>query len=381
MVAIAAGLVTAGCSSSDDTDELSALCPPREAVATGADAKPAAIALFGDGRLARFSLRSGKVEAARRVPIREPPSADPAAPFLQVPGQLLVQPEGAQVVLVLVRRAAGARDEVLAVDPASLRTRCRYPLSRGVRYRGIDVGDSGRIYAFGYREGRDPTKLAAILTTREPRRGARPVTKTVRPPDSGWFPYWGAVSSDERHLVLSYHGSATGADVLDASGKPARLCPSPERRYVCVAEVHGAVEPYRAGFLGTDGEGMLDVGWNGGVDILPVRPRNVHLMDFALDEPRGLVYVSSCAKRPAVQRLDLTEMHVTEISSGAFCGAPFAVYEDRYLVLATSRLHATGIQPEVPTELRVLDLRHPGPGVPVPDHGTPQDAIAIEPSG
>jgi hypothetical protein len=93
------------------------------------------------------------------------------------------------------------------------------------------------------------------------------------------------------------------------------------------------------------------------------------------------VYVSSCGKRPAIQRLDLAKMRVTETSSGSFCGAPFAVYGDRYLVLATSRPDATGIQPEVPTELRVLNLRHPGPGVPVPDRGTPQDAIAIEPSG
>jgi hypothetical protein len=104
-------------------------------------------------------------------------------------------------------------------------------------------------------------------------------------------------------------------------------------------------------------------------------------MDFALDVPRGLVYVSSCGGRPAIQRLDLADMRVTDVPSGPFCGAPLAVDEDRYLILATSRVDEVGIQPEVPTELRVLDLRHPGSGLHVNVSGVPQDAIAVTPAG
>jgi hypothetical protein len=243
-----------------------------------------------------------------------------------------------------------------------------------VRYRGIAVGSSGRIYAYGYREGSDPQKVAAVLTTLPPGGRPRPVTETVRPPNSDWLPYWGTVAPDERHVVLSYHGSdTTGADWLDAAGNRLRRCPSVRGGFVCVGEVHGAVAPYGAGFLATDGSGMLEVDWNGRIDRLPVKPQNVHLMDFALDGSRGLVYVSSCGSRPTIQRLDLAEMQVTAVP----CGLPLAVYEDRFLVFAASPVDESGV-PEAPVGgLRVLDLRHPGPAVRVRLSGIPQDAIAL----
>ena len=67
--------------------------------------------------------------------------------------------------------------------------------------------------------------------------------------------------------------------------------------------------------------------------------------------------------------------------SGRFCGAALAVYEDRYLVLAAGQVDEAGFPPARSTELRVLDLRHPGPGTQVSDFGVPQDAIAVNPDG
>jgi len=379
MLAIGIALTASGCfESGDDLEEGSALCPSATAGGNGPGAAPVGIALLDENRLVRISLASGRIEAERRIAVGRTPSAGPAATLLRSPGQLILRPRSAGPVLVLVQRGPGGRDEVLAVDPVTLRTRCRFPLERGVRYRGIAVGSSDRIYAYGYREGNDEGTVAAVLTTLEAGGRPRLVTRTVRPPNSDWWPYWGTVAPDERHVVLSYHGSDTsGADWLEAAGDRFRRCPSVNPGYVCVAEVHGAVEPYGAGFLATDGEGMLEVDWDGRVDRLPVTARNVHLMDFALDARRGLVYVSSCGKRPAIQRLDLGTMKVTAVPSGRFCGLPLAVYEDRFLVVAGSRVDEAGF-PEAPVgPLRVLDLRHPGPGVPVRDPGTPQDAIAL----
>jgi hypothetical protein len=280
-------------------------------------------------------------------------------------------------VLVLVRRAPGGRDEVTAVDPATLDTSCRYPLERGVLYRGIAVGSSGRVYAYGYREGSDEKTAAAVLTTLEPGRRPRLATETVRPANGDWWPYWGTVAPDERHVMLSYHGSTSGADFLNAVGDRFRRSSCARRGFLCVGEVHGAVEPYGAGFLAADGQGLIEVHLNGRVDVLPVKPGDVHLMDFVLDAPRGLVYVSSCGKRPAIQRLDLAKMRVAAIPCGRYCGMPLAVYEDRFLVIGASPVDAPDI-PEPPNgPLRVLDLGHPGPGIPVGLSGTPQDAIVL----
>jgi hypothetical protein len=146
-------------------------------------------------------------------------------------------------------------------------------------------------------------------------------------------------------------------------------------------EVHGAVEPYDAGFLAADGKGLIEVRLDGHVDILPVRPRSVHLMDFVLDAPRRLAYVSSCGNRPAIQRLDLARMRVTEVPSGRFCGMPLTVYEDRFLVIGAVPVDAPNIVEPPVGPLRVLDLRHPGPGVRVRLAGTPQDAIALSTGG
>jgi len=382
LLAIGLAVTASGCFSSEgSSEERAALCPDSAAATRGAGAAPAGLALLGENHLVRISLRRGRVEAERRLPSGGLTETGTGAPLVRLPGQLLVQPRNSGPVAVLTRRAPAGRDEVMAVDPVTLETRCRYSLERGVLYRGIAVGSSGRIYAYGYREGGDEKKAAAVLTTLEPGRRPRLMSMTVRPADSDWWPYWGTVSSDERHVVLSYHGSTSGADFLDAVGDRFRRSPCARRGFLCVGEVHGAIEPYGAGFLAADGQGLIEVRLNGRVDVLPVKPGDVHLMDFVLDAPRGLAYVSSCGNRPEIQRLDLAKMRVTEVPSGHFCGMPLAVYDDRFLIIGASRVNAPDVTEPPTGPLRVLDLRHPGPGIPVRLSGTPQDAIAIGTDG
>jgi hypothetical protein len=191
VVVLAGGtaLGASGCFSSAGSVDQSAICPSAAVGADGAGAAPAGIALVGENRLVRMSLESGRVQAERRLPTGGTPTSGAAAALLRLPGQLLVQPHAAGGVLVLVRRGPGGRDEILAVNPTSLRTRCRYPLERGVRYRGLAVGASERIYAYGYREGNREGMAAAVLTTLEPGGRQSPVTETVRPATNDWLPY------------------------------------------------------------------------------------------------------------------------------------------------------------------------------------------------
>jgi hypothetical protein len=120
---------------------------------------------------------------------------------------------------------------------------------------------------------------------------------------------------------------------------------------------------------------MLQVAWDGDVvRRLSVRAGRVHLMDFALDSGRSLLYVSSCGTHPAIHRLDLAEGGLRILPSGRFCGAPLAVFGDRYLALAASPVDEEGI-PGVPDSVRLLDLADPGAGKRVPGAGVPQDAL------
>lgn len=379
VLSVAIVYLLVGClSSEDERRSLSERCLP--AVGSVPEA-PALVALSSDNQLLRFSVPDGRIEARRRLK-PGPETSATNDPRLRVPGSLLaLEPDG-DSVLALVRQPAGGRDAVTVVDVATLKVRCRFPLERGVRYRGFALGGSGRLYAFGYRQAGDPEKLAAVLTVLDVATGDVVESRTVRPPNTDWFVYWGALSPDERHLVLSYHGgSTTGADWLDLSDDTIQPCRPRGRAIGCIGEVHGAVEPVGAGFLATTGSDMLEVGWNGGiVRRLDLKARLVHLMNFALDAGRSLLYVSSCGSRPAIHRLDLTQGGLRVLPSGRFCGEPLAVYGDRFLALGAARVDEAGVAGDV-EDLRLLDLDHPGGGKQLPGSAVPQDALFVGPSG
>jgi hypothetical protein len=339
---------------------------------------PALVALSSNNHLLRISVPSGRIEATRRLGSR-PETSAVDDPRLRVPGSLLARDPGGDSVWALVRQPVGGRDAVTVVDAATLKIRCRLPLERRVRYRGLALGASGRLYAYGYRQAGDPEKLAAVLTVLDIATGAVVESRTVRRPNSDWFVYWGALGPDERHLALSYHGGSTGADWLTLSDDTIKRCRSRGRAIGCVYEVHGAVESFGAGFIATTGSDVLEVGWDGDiVRRLQVKARLVHLMNFALDAGRSLLYVSSCGRRPAIHRLDLARGGLRVLPSGRFCGEPLAVYGDRFLVLAAAHVDEAGVAGDI-EGLRLVDLEHPGAGTPLPGSALPQDALFIGP--
>ncbi|HUR87413.1 MAG TPA: hypothetical protein VMY78_18940 [Solirubrobacteraceae bacterium] len=399
----AALLLTLGWVLSDrDTDRVtSAGCLP----SAGAPAarKAAVIALLGDeigarsstlagphvNRLVRISLPRGRVEAERRLGSRldERRLRAPDALLLALEGSLLAVAPGGRAVLALDRRPAGGRDSVVVAGAARLDIRCRFALERGVRYRGIALGRGGRLYAYGYRAMGPPgsrrrplTAAAAVLTVVDTSSGAVVGRRTVRAPRgrSGpdWLPWWGAVSADGRRLVLSYHGSATtGADRLDLTGDAITRCPGRAQRRACVPAVHGAVEPFGRGFLATTGTDVVELSAGGRVlRRLDIGARDVHLMGFALD--RSVLYVSSCGRRPAIERLDLAGAVRDRLPSGRFCGMPLATGA-RVLVLAATRVDRSGLAAAGGRTLRIIDLARPGDGIRVPGSRGVHDAVIV----
>jgi hypothetical protein len=265
---------------------------------------------------------------------------------------------------------------VVVIDAISLETRGRYPLQRDIRYRGMAVGRSGRIYAYGVRRaGRSHIPVLMILDPSGAPIASRTVPGRTR---RDWWVYWGAPSTDERTFMFTYHGgNTTGADWLDLSDAAVRRCEGRDRDRACLFEVHGAVEPYGSGFLATTGSEVIQVAANGRVTRrLRAKPRNVHLMHFALDADRAQLYMSSCGNRPAVQRVDLARDRVKTIRSGHICGAAVAVGAG-FLVLAG----APAEHGYAATDLRMhlIDLADPGPAVPVRRPGRLLDALVLAP--
>jgi hypothetical protein len=323
-------------------------------------------------RLVRFSLPGGRIEVQRDMhrgaTAQEHASLDALRLHVGI-GPLLATTRDGGSVLALLKDPRGTRDRVGVIDPETLRLRCSLPLQRGVRYTGLLLGRS-RVYAFGVRRVQRGL-WDAVVTVRGLERGGSIRTHTVRQAvrarmTKDWLSYGGALSADERRLVLSYHGGdTTGADLFRVSGQgisPAGRADRPGRTDIGWA--HGAVEAVGGKFLAATGsDRLLELNRDGRVTRrLPVRAVKAHLMDLAVDADRRLVYLSSCGVRPTIERLHLADGRRDTISSGNVCGRPMAGHADRYLVLDATEVGRLGYSRSSPDGLRLLDLRKPGSG-------------------
>jgi hypothetical protein len=352
-------------------------------------------------RLLKVSIPGGGVELERRLgPGSGQRDAD-RPPFLDVAsGPLLAAAPDRRTVLALVRTVSGG-DSVAVIDAQSLQTRCSHPLEDGVHYSGLLLGRSGMFYAYGaQRVG--SSRWDAVLTIGDARTGELKGSHTLRRAVKGdparygksWLVYWGALSADERSLVVSYHGGdTTGADWfrisptfdISAGRMAERRCVDRSPRWPCgpgrtdIPRAHGAVTTVGAGFVGATGASdLLELDRGGhGVGRLWVRESKSHLMDFALDDDRRHVYVSACAKRPTIQRFDLERDRRRIVPSGTFCGRPLAVYGDRFLFLAAARVDKSGYPTTITEELRLLDLEERDAGQRVPSSAVPLDAVVV----
>jgi hypothetical protein len=266
-----------------------------------APAEERAFALLADNRLVQVALPSGKIVARRRV--------GPKPRGRVEAGRMLTRSDTRLFVLV---QTGNATDSVAVVDARTAKLRTRWTLETGVRYRGI-VYAGDRLYAYGGRWGRevDTTnhirEQSAVLTQLDAANGQRTASTTVRPAEGHrWWIYWAAANPDATRIALSYHGGCSGealqlctsgADWVDLDGQQLRRCELPTARVGCMENVHGMIEPYGVGWIGTTGtESLVQYGRNGNIlRKLHSGIRRDHVMNFAFSRDRSWLYViSSC---------------------------------------------------------------------------------------
>ena len=402
----------AGCLGSGESRRAAAggdCLPPADESRPASEA-PAMVALVGGRRLLRISLPDGAVEAERRVGSRSPgPPVDDRDEFrLEASsGPSLVSTPDGRTVAALLREPAPGPDRVAVIDARTLRVRCSNPLVKGVRHTSLLLGRSGRFYAIGNRSAGVPGRWDAVLTIGDLRTGGLSSSPTLRraaargEPDRGakdWYVYRAALSPDERRLILSYHGSdTTGGDWFRISRRlDFRAGEAGDRRcrrrldgrcppggWPDIGWLHGGVAPVGAGFVGTTGSSMvLKLDRQGRETArLRVRGGENHVMDFALDARRRLAYLSLCAQRPTLHRLDLARGGQKILHSGGFCGRPLAVHRGRFLLVDATPVSRRGYPRTVEPELRLFDLRHSGAGRPVARSSGALDAVVVGTSG
>jgi hypothetical protein len=252
-----------------------------------------AYVLLQNGTVVRIALPQARVVVSRRV--------GPAAhgPDIEA-GRFLARRGGALYVL-----DPASKPTLTALEPRALAILWQRSLDADVHYRGVVLAGR-RLLAYGYRPGRAVgsgglTEGAAVLTA-VGLDGTSGGSWTVRPAERHWWwEWWGAAAADGRSLALTWHGGCnadsgtlctTGADLVDVSAAEPRACPRDAGADGCVHQVHGAIEPYRGGWIATTGGETLLVLDRGGrvVQRLHSRLRD-HVMSFVLDAPHGRLFV------------------------------------------------------------------------------------------
>jgi hypothetical protein len=304
--------------------------------------------LLADRQLLVVSASTGTVETRLTLGSKSP-----------VPdvGRFLALSRDGETLYVLVPWTPATRQSVMAVDPAGVRIRARFRLPRGVAYRSLVAGSkTGRLYAFGNRPAakNTPTPATAVVTVLDATSGAVLSTWDVRKANGRfWWVLDAAVSDDERRLYVSYHGGCsesdvctTGADWLDIVDDRARRCGGQRYPYSgCLGRVHGSVAIYEDGVVAAtgegpiiqiDGRGRITRAWKSRI------PRN-HLMQFALDRKRGLLYaIGSCGYRGGLSRIDVKSGrsrvvgYPSSSASSGICGERIAVGPESLVAVASN---------------------------------------------
>ena len=216
-------------------------------------------------------------------------------------GAHLALARGGRTLYVLVQGSSRSGDSIAFVDTARRVVTRRVRLPRRTIFRVLALAAAThRLYAVGDRPARGPQQPVVVaLDTRR----RRLLWTAVVPRQGGldWWVYDAAVEPGEQTLLVSYHGgTTTGADRLRIRAGRVDACTPPARPYAgtaCIA-LHGRVETYRRELIaGTGDPRSILVLDHDGRKLRNLDPHldGNHLMEFALDRKRGLLYsVGSC---------------------------------------------------------------------------------------
>jgi hypothetical protein len=254
-------------------------------------AKPAVYALLVDNRLLALGPDAQPVFRLRLGPVQRQPAV----------GAHLALAPGGRTLYVLVQGSSRSGDSVAFVDTARGVVAGRVRLPRRTIFRVLALAPAThRLYVVGDRPARGPQRpVVAALDTR--RRRLLWTALVRRESGLDWWVYGAAVEPGEQTLLVSYHGtSTTGADRLRLLQNGVEACTPPPRPYAGTAciRLHGRIEPYGDELIaGTGDPRSILVLDHEGRRLRNLDPRldGNHLMEFAIDRKRGLLYsVGSC---------------------------------------------------------------------------------------
>jgi hypothetical protein len=299
------------------------------------DEAPIIFALLSDRSLLEVSSASGRI--LRTVQL------GPRAPVAGSAGDFLARGPDGSTLFVLLHAATNQGQSVAEVATSTLKVGARHRLPAGISFQSLVVGPrSGRLYLAGNRLGKRAAG-APVLLVLEPGSGAVVERMTIRPTQGrDWLVLDAAVSSDERHAAVSYHGDdTTGADLISLAGQP-RRCIDRTPDYAGCMSLHGGVVFGGHGLLAATGEGpLIELALDGRV-LRRWRtrlPRN-HLMALAVDgRGRVAATVGSCGYTGGVSVIELDSGRTTVIGyPRTVCGEIVAFAEAELLAVARNAL-------------------------------------------
>jgi hypothetical protein len=298
-----------------------------------------------DGR-ASFSLRLGSAQRWPSV------------------GRFLALDRG--TLVVLVRGSRPGLDRLVFVDTARRAVVARLRLPGRTLFRSVALAPQGRrLYVVGDRPESGPQQQPVVAAVDLRARRLLWSRLVQRAEGFDWLVYRAVVEPGEHSLLVGYHGSTTtGADRLVFTADGIRACdPPPGRRagLACIA-LHGNVEPNAGRLVAATGDGrtvlVLDRDGKELRRLDPRLPRN-HLMEFALDRRRGLLYaVGSCGYAGGLSETSLAggRARVLERAGDrSICGERIAVASPSLLAIGRTDL-------------------------PVPDPGAPGAVLLVRPA-
>jgi hypothetical protein len=307
--------------------------------------------LLADNRLVGISVNSRTSFSLRLGSAQRWPST----------GRFLALDRGTLVVLVRGSRPGG--DRLVFVDRARRAVVARLRLPAQTIFRSVALAPrSRRLYVVGDRpeSGLQQQPVVAAVDLRARRLLWSRLVQRAEGFD--WVVYRAVVEPGERSLLVSYHGSTTtGADRLVLTGDGISACePPPGSRagLACIA-LHGNVEAYAGRLVAATGDGrtmlVLDRDGKELRRLDPRLPRN-HLMEFALDRRRGLLYaVGSCGYAGGLSETSLASGRARVLERPGdrrICGERIAVASPSLLAIGRT-------------------------GLPVPDPGAPGAVLLV----
>jgi DNA-binding beta-propeller fold protein YncE len=321
--------------------------------ASEADGHGTVFALLADNRLIAVRTHDGTIVQDHRL--APPPSSSD-----RLLGHYMARSKDGSYLFVLIASEDTKANLVAVVTLATNTVEATYTLpDDGLIFRSLAVGPvTGQVYLFGNR-GKD-----AVVSTLDPHTGTTVATWTARTSDGyDWLVYQGAISQDERHVFLSYHGEDTsGVDQFEIVDNDLRRCEAPVEPMDSCFGGHGSfilledtvvVATGRSVILEKTSTGTIRQAWD-------TQLVNNHLMEFVVDVNRRRLYaVGSCSYTGGLSSVDLDAggIPTTSTTPGEWwwstppkpplvrthkspCGERLALTPDEVVVAATTSTYA-----------------------------------------